>query len=134
MAQFDPKVKIPYFSSIPSPFGLGSNIINQLLDDLIHIISFVLSDENRPNLESWFSNMDDVCVSIDVIGYLCEAFEISPKVSSRMVNIWHDKVTDLWQINKNDDSFKETDLYKNVLMAFNRLNHVAEKYPPKWIK
>jgi hypothetical protein len=129
LVTFITKAKLPYFSVTHFQYRfqkaylrIGSSFF-KVLDSLIRDIVFILSEENRDHIMPY--EMDEVWVSIDVMGILCEQYEVSPSLREKTIDLWLEKVITIW----NERLGEDTGLYRDVLTAFDRLKAVARQYP-----
>lgn len=138
LSEFKPETVLPCFSltfvttSDGKTHPITGFVLGTLIERLVYSIVFVLSDENRKMAIGLFE-IEDVWVAVDVIALLCESYSISPSVTYDTVEIWQQKMTDIWKARLAEESMewgKDENLYKNVVSVFDKLRILAQKYPP----
>jgi hypothetical protein len=133
-----PDYPIPYFS-IRRWINLDNKEIvsverftSELLESLVKDIIYYLSPEKRS--EALAFNVEAVWVAVDMLGFLCTAYDQSPGINEQTVRDWR---TTTIQIDKqfSGESWDESDkLTLEIMAAFDRLEVVAKKYPPyEWL-
>ena len=133
---FMPVENLPYFSMKDDDgkhLKLPGQIVVQLTEQLTHTIVFILSDENHEYAVDFFQ-IEDVWVAADVLGRLCEAYNLSPDVTEQTVDNWLEKSLAIWKEGNAEEQVEwdkdDDELYKMSLPVFERLKDVARKYPP----
>jgi hypothetical protein len=106
---------------------------------LIRSIIFVLSEENREH--EWgfdLHELEEVWIAVDIIGRLCEKYQISPGLRPATIHRWLDTTIGLWLDHYSEGPDKITDiptliekeaLYTNSVNVFVRLITVARQHP-----
>jgi hypothetical protein len=104
--------------------------IHKLIGYLVREIIYWLSQEKRTEVLTFGS--EEVWVSVDLLGFLCERYEQSPCVNVKKVRVWQETINEVEKsFLEGQGVWDETNpVYRNVLQAFERLERVAEKYPP----
>lgn len=134
---FSQEYPIPYFSVRHWTNQDNKGIVKverfmgELIEHLVKDIIYSLSPEKRAQVIAF--NVEEVWVAVDILGFLSAIYERSPGVNGQVVRRWRDTTVQIWkQFEEGDQTdWDETDsLYQNVLRAFDRLEVVAQKYPP----
>jgi hypothetical protein len=102
---------------------------SDLLESLVKDIIYHLSPEKRS--EALAFNVEAVWVAVDMLGFLCKAYEQSPGINEQTVRNWR---TTTIEIDKQftGESWDESDkLTLEIIAAFDRLEAMAKKYPPQ---
>jgi hypothetical protein len=122
---------------------LVGQFFEDLIEKLTHHIVFFFSEENREKERGFHINeLEEMLVSVDIIGLLCEKYQISPQLRPQTVQRWLDTATGLWLnsystptepiIDMQTLLEKEGPLYTNAVTAFVRLITVAQRYPGRF--
>jgi hypothetical protein len=103
-----------------------TNLIRHVEKEII----FWLSPEKRAEVVMF--DAEDVWVSVDVLRFLCEAYEQTPGVNEHIVRIWRETTVHIGQQSRAEGGEVGWDdsLRHNVEQAFDGLEAVARKYPP----
>jgi hypothetical protein len=107
------------------------HFVVELMEYLEREIIYWLSPEKRA--EAITFDVEEVWVSVHLLGFLSEKYEQSPGVNERVVRKWRDTTIEIWKEFLNDDRIKWDEpkgLYLNVLGVFDKLEAMAKKYPP----
>ena len=89
-------------------------------------IIYWLSPEKRN--EAMTFNVEKVWVAADLLALICDTYKQSPGVNEDNVRSWRERTLLIW---KAHGGREETDLlYQSVMRVFDRLEAVAQKYPP----
>jgi hypothetical protein len=116
-----PDYDLPYFSKYPG------RIIERLVKDII----YYLSAEMRPDALGFFRVHEDLPVAIDVLGLLCNSYKTDPIINAKTVGKWRTITLEIFDQTEEEYGIKDdTEHYNNVMAAFDRLEIVAQKYPP----
>jgi hypothetical protein len=110
----------------PLPFFSHANLfIYRLRDMRIHEILYWLGDRR------WTYVADDaIMAAIDVIGFLSEAYDISPGIGEALVHTWRASIMKKFK-DASEEVWDESDpLYQSIADSFDRLEAMAKKYPP----
>ena len=105
----------------------GNEFTYELIEYLGQAIVFALWTE-----VSDFVN-ESVWVGVDLLAFICKAYEQSPGVKEHHVRVWREETVMIWKARFEDEKIEwvEDDLYYNVMRAFDRLEAVARQYPPE---
>jgi hypothetical protein len=79
-------------------------------------------------------NVEEVWAAVDVLAFVCAAYEQSPGVKATFVRAWRETTILIEKqfIEGDNIEWDETAaLTPDVLAAFDRLESVAQKYPPE---
>ena len=118
------------------PMFRGGDCVWNLCKRLIHRIVFELSDDND-NRNDFFSihDLHEVWVAVDLLGLLCERYQMSVHLRTETVQHWLDLNIVLW-LNEygrepgeqvSTETLSEDPLYVNVMNAFVRLIMAIQK-------
>ena len=127
---FNSTVELPYFSSV-SPVGLHqpmSGVAKRLCSLLRQTIMYTVASENRAYLLDMFSRIEHVYMCIDVLGFLCESYDWSPEITVKMLVYWEQQMIDAWKQRLPSFVFIESEGYKDVKIAIERLKKIVEKH------
>jgi hypothetical protein len=94
-------------------------------------IIYWLSPEKRAEAISF--DVEQVWVSVHLLGFLSEKYEQKPGVNERVVGKWRETTIEILKQFLNGDVInwgKADGLYLNVLRVFDKLEAMAKKYPP----
>lgn len=112
---------LPYFSI--------SYFAYQLVDQLEKDIFAAFSAEKRDRA---FLHIEEVWVAVDLVGFLCEVYDLSPELSPQTVRDWRDLTVEIYKDLAIEDTFAWTPdndpMAQNFLAAFSRLEAVAVKH------
>jgi hypothetical protein len=132
-----PTYKVPllsihtWFNRDNKPVSSITEFIGNLTGHLAREIIYDLSPENRNFAVDL--NVERVWIYVDVLGFICEVYEISPGYHQTIVGNWRETTIQIWReflADEDGDSLDENDpLFKNVMAVFDRLEAVARKYP-----
>jgi hypothetical protein len=117
---------LPYFS-LRTPTRFTSDLFGHLEREIIYWLSL----EKRS--EIFWSDVVEVWVAVDVLGFLSERYERTPGVNATTVQVWREKTVDIWKDSQEGDeqAWDENDpLLVTVMGVFDHLACMAEKYPP----
>lgn len=138
-------VKLPFFSIAEHQIDSGGIyvhsdwLIEHLLEELMHTVVFIVSEKIEP-VTDWLSDgLETMWVAVDVIGFLCEAYARSPRISYDTAVNWQKIMEKMWEdgtvIPPGYDLAKlEGETYTNVTRSFDRLKSFAKQYPPWFAK
>jgi hypothetical protein len=118
MKPLHPDYQLPFFSR-------GSLFIGRLRYMRVQEIVYGLT------CRRWAYMTDDaMMVAVDVLGFLCEAYAISPGIDVQSVNNWRIVI-----LQRFDDAYGEgwgesDSTYQNFVDSFDRLEAMAKQYPP----
>jgi hypothetical protein len=120
--------------------SLVGRFLSDLIEMLTHRIVFILSEENRE--KEWgfdFYELEELWVTVDILGLVCEKYQVTPGIRPQTVQRWLDTSISLWldyyadAPEKIDDAQAlaehEGQLYTDVLNIFIRFITVAQQYP-----
>jgi hypothetical protein len=137
LTPLSPDYPLPYFSKRRwtnrdnKEFVKVDRFTSYLIEHMAKDIIYWLSPEKRGEMLAF--NAEEVWVLADALGYLCNIYEQTPGVNEQTVRAWRDNTVQIWKGFLEGDKlvWDETDeLYQNVMRAFDRLEAVAQKYPP----
>lgn len=128
---------LPYFSIWHWTNKYGDEIpkiaesVQYLFVYLKKEIIYWLSDEMRDEIVDF--NATEVWVAADLLAFLSDAYHWTSGVSVAMVQTWREKTVDIWKdfLEGDRQEWDDADpLYLNVMQIFDRLEALAEQYPP----
>lgn len=128
---------LPYFSLRFSTDQIGNKVrsfdrfIGALIEQLVKDIIFYLSSEMRWETFEFFWLHEELPVAIDILGVLCKAYQTNPIVNHKAIKIW--RATTMEIIRQTAHEYgrtEDSEQYANTAAAFDRLEAVAQKYPP----
>lgn len=129
---------LPYFSIRYSTNQNNAKVANvepfikELIEHIVKDIIYTLSLEKR-NEVLLFNVDDEIGVAVDTLAFLCDTYQQSPGFNQGVIRNWRHTTTEIWK--RYTEEFPEiwneaNILYQNVMAAFDRLEEVAQKYPP----
>ncbi len=130
--------KLPYFSLRRWADKTGNEHVSierftgDLMGYLEREIIYLLSAEKRNEASAFFAVTEEIVTSVDVLGFLCAAYEQSPGVRETVVENWRQATVQLWKdfVSSDNHEWDENDgHYRNAMAAFDRLAAVARQYP-----
>jgi hypothetical protein len=139
---FSLQEKLPIFSithlktEVNTDYFLVGLSFYTLIDMLIQWIVYEAYRE-----EDVLDEFEDTWLAVDVIGVLCEKYQVPAGLNKQTVQGWLDTITKVW-IEAYDGSAEVSDLqtliekdgdYRNVVKAFDRLMKNADQYPRSMI-
>ena len=100
-----------------------SRFLTTIVDMLIHNIAWILAEENRDVVITFFSEIERVWASIHIMGILCESYAYKLEVVVTGIDKWHQKMTDIWKLRMIEDmgEWEETKSYKYISSLFEKL-------------
>ncbi len=131
--------QLPYFSLTHwtneqgYPVIYAPRIALGLIAHLAKDVIYWLSLEKRGEMFAF--NATEVWVAVDLLAFLCEAYECTPLVTAPMVHAWRETTAEIWRhfLEGGKQAWDAADpLYLNIMLGFDRLEGVAERYPPEW--
>jgi hypothetical protein len=134
IAPLHPDYPLPYFSL--------QRLTNRKGEPMAHTADFIvdLIDARTQEITYWlayddwgYMDEDELPVSADVLGFLCEIYDKGPSVSDEVVRNWRAAALKLWGDSIGDRWNDSDPMYQNIVKSFERLEAMAKKYPPrKW--
>ncbi|MCA0454805.1 MAG: hypothetical protein LCI00_12605 [Chloroflexi bacterium] len=128
---------LPYFSIRMETNQLGQEssnfdrFIGSLIEQLVKDIIYFLSSETRWEAFGFYRLEEDLPVAIDILGLLCEAYQTDPVVKHKDIKLWRATTMEIIRQNANEyGGTEDSEQYANISAAFDRLEAVAQKYPP----
>jgi len=113
----------------PLPLFTGRFILT-LTDQLKKEIIYTLADENADIVRGIYRYYDHIWVSVEVLGFKCETYRLSPQVTEEHTTAWERKANEIW-----DDYYKPLDADADWIpvsaSSFQRLKDIAKQYPPR---
>lgn len=130
---FPSEIEIPHLSIMNSYLETGEKnkigpdtLVWDIIHELLQTIIFALSEIND-EFSIGFYELDEVWVSLDVIGILCESYQVSI-FKQETIDMLENKM----KTHLKKDAITPTEdniLYTNVMNLFERLKNIAETYP-----
>lgn len=133
LAPLLPEYPLPYFSNPHSDNSINAkraHFLGSTLEGLVMSIVYWLSSEMRPF--ALMSNVEEVWGAVDILGFLCKAYDVSPIGRIQTIQSWQETTILIWkQFQANcKQEWKEGELYHNVIAAFDRLKDTTNTKQP----
>jgi hypothetical protein len=102
-----------------------SHLLEQIRKDIFYFLSHEMKTIRVVDPE-------DVWMAVDVLGYLCKAYQYTPGVNEAIVQHWREETITISRYYYGESQPLEGSdpLYQNILAAFQRLEDLAKQYPP----
>jgi hypothetical protein len=134
LAQLNPDYPLPYFS-VKHWIGKDNKqhsglerFTYKIIESLAKDIIYYLSSEMRAEVKAF--DVEEVFVAVDVLAFVCAAYEQSPGINIQIVSNWRTAIIEI-ESHFLGEQWDETDLlFQNVMAAFDRLQAIVNKFPP----
>jgi hypothetical protein len=108
----------------------AERFVADFAESLIKDIIYWLSVEKRADVLTF--DAEEIWVAVELLGFLCEVYDLSPQVDEQTVHAWRDATLEIGKHIRigSQSVWDETyTLSRNIINAFNRLEKLAHNHP-----